>query len=74
MPDLHFETAAAYLGPDHIVTQYTMSGTADGSAFSCEGADIIAVADGLVARKDTYLDLAAVERQGLGALIDGSSP
>jgi len=37
--------------------------TAGESPFICNGADVIAVRDGLVARKDTYLDLAAYQRQ-----------
>ena len=58
-PDLRFDATRAYLGADHIVFEYVMSGTADASAFACDGADVIAVRDGLVQRKDTYLDLAA---------------
>ena len=41
---------------DHIVFEYDMSGTFDGTRFMCDGVDAIAVADGLVTRKDTYLD------------------
>jgi len=32
-------------------------------AFVCDGVDVFSVRDGLVARKDTYLDWAAVQRQ-----------
>jgi ketosteroid isomerase-like protein len=60
VPDLHFEAKRLYVGTDHIVFEYDMSGTADGSRFVCDGADVIAVTDGLVARKDTYLDLVAL--------------
>lgn len=67
VPDLHFDARRAYLGADHIVLEYEMSGTASESPFVCDGADVIAVQDGLVARKDTYLDLAAYQRQA-GAL------
>jgi len=63
VPDLHFEAKRAYLGTDHIVLEYDMSGTVDGTHFVCDGADVIAVEEGLVARKDTYLDLAAYQRQ-----------
>jgi ketosteroid isomerase-like protein len=63
VPDLRFDAKRAYLGTDHLVLEYDMSGTADGSPFICDGADVIAVQDGLVARKDTYLDLAAYQRQ-----------
>ena len=63
VPDLHFEAKRAYFGPDHIVFEYDMSGTVGETPFVCDGADVIAVQDGLVARKDTYLDLAAYQRQ-----------
>jgi steroid delta-isomerase-like uncharacterized protein len=73
VPDLRFEAKRAYFGAEHIAFEYDMSGTADGSPFVCDGVDVIAVNDGLVARKDTYLDLAAYERQA-GALPELSSP
>jgi hypothetical protein len=63
VPDLHFDVKRAYLGADHIVLEYEMSGTAGESPFVCDGADVIAVRDGLVARTDTHLDLAAYQRQ-----------
>lgn len=56
VPDLKFEPKRLYTGADHIALEYDMSGTYDGSHFVCDGADVIAVADGLVSRKDTYLD------------------
>ncbi len=67
VPDLHFEAKRIYVGTDHVVFEYDMSGTSDGSGFVCDGVDVIAVRGGLVARKDTYLDLAALVGQ-LGAL------
>jgi ketosteroid isomerase-like protein len=67
VPDLHFETKRVYLGTDHIAFEYDMSGTSDGSHFVCDGADVIAVNHGLVARKDTYLDLVALLDQ-IGSL------
>jgi ketosteroid isomerase-like protein len=60
VPDLQFEAKRVYVGTDHIVFEYDMSGTSNGSQFVCDGVDVIAVADGLVARKDTYLDLVAL--------------
>ena len=54
VPDLKFEPKRLYSGDDHIVFEYDMSGTFDGSPFVCDGVDVIAVADGLVTRKDTY--------------------
>ena len=56
VPDLKFEPKRLYVGADHIALEYDMSGTYSGSHFVCEGADVIAVAGGLVSRKDTYLD------------------
>ena len=63
VPDLHVDRKRVHLGTDHLVTEYDMSGTAGGSPFVCDGVDVIAVSNGLVARKDTYLDLAALQRQ-----------
>ena len=56
VPDLKFEPKRLHTGADHIVFEYDMSGTFGGSPFVCDGVDVIAVADGLVTRKDTYLD------------------
>ena len=67
VPDLHFEAKRFYIGSDHIVFEYDMSGTSDGTHFVCDGVDVIAVNDGLVARKDTYLDLVTLADQ-VGAL------
>jgi ketosteroid isomerase-like protein len=62
-PDLSFEPRRVYFGADHFVSEYVMSGTVEGKPFSCEGVDVIAVADGLVTRKDTYADWAVYARQ-----------
>jgi ketosteroid isomerase-like protein len=67
VPDLQFDAKRVYLGAEHIVFEYDMSGTSSGTHFVCDGADVIAVADGLVDRKDTYLDLVALVDQ-IGAL------
>ena len=40
-----------------------MSATADGKRITCDGVDVIAVADGRIARKDTYLDWPAIQSQ-----------
>jgi steroid delta-isomerase-like uncharacterized protein len=72
VPDLRFDARRMYFGDGHMVFEYAMSGTADGRAFVCDGVDVISVRDGLVARKDTYLDLAAYQRQA-GALSGSSS-
>jgi len=42
-----------------------MTGKSGGSAFACDGVDLIAIREGLVDRKDTYVDLIAYQRQGL---------
>ncbi len=63
VPDLRFDRKRVYLGADHLVIEYDMSGTSAGSAFVCDGVDVIAVSGGLVARKETYLDLVALQRQ-----------
>lgn len=62
-PTVHFEPKRVYLGADHIVFEYDMSGAINGSDFVCDGVDVIAVTDGLVARKETYLDVPALVRQ-----------
>ena len=62
-PDIRFEKSRVYIGDGHFVSEYQMSGTAEGKSFACEGVDVIAVSDGLIARKDTYLDWAAMQRQ-----------
>ena len=37
VPDLHFEAKRFYVGSDHIVLEYDMSGTSDGSHFVWDG-------------------------------------
>jgi ketosteroid isomerase-like protein len=61
--DIRFEKTRVYIGANHFVSEYEMSGSSDGKSFSCDGVDVIAVTDGRVARKDTYLDWPAIERQ-----------
>ena len=62
-PDLRFEKSRVYIGDEHFVSEYRMSGTSEGKPFACEGVDVIAVSDGLITRKDTYVDCAAMQRQ-----------
>ena len=62
-PDLRFDRRRVYIGDGHFVSEYEVSGTSEGKPFACEGVDVIAVSDGLIARKDTYLDSAAMQRQ-----------
>ncbi len=63
VPDLKFEAKRIYSGIDHIVFEYDMSGTSDGSPFICDGVDVIAITHGLVTRKDTYLDYIKLTEQ-----------
>ena len=66
-PDIGFERKRVHIGSGHFVSEYEMSATRDGREIVCDGVDVFSVQDGLVARKDTYLDWAAVQRQ-LGEL------
>jgi steroid delta-isomerase-like uncharacterized protein len=63
VPDIAFEPKRLYSGDDHIVFEYDMSGTFDGRPFVCDGVDVIAVADGLVTRKETYVDAVKLMEQ-----------
>jgi ketosteroid isomerase-like protein len=62
-PDLSFASHRFFAGTDHLVSQFEMSGTVQGAPFVCDGVDVITTRDGRIATKDTYLDLAAYERQ-----------
>jgi ketosteroid isomerase-like protein len=66
-PDLRFDARTLLFTDDHFVVEHTMSGTAGTAPFTCDGVDVVTVADGLVARKETYLDFVANRRQA-GAL------
>jgi ketosteroid isomerase-like protein len=63
VPDLRFQPKRAHFGADHFVTEYVMSGTAELKAFAVAGADVFTMREGLVSRKDTYLDWLAYQRQ-----------
>jgi len=63
VPDLRFEPKRAHFGAEHFVTEYAMTGTAGGKAFAIAGADVFTMRDGLVGRKDSYLDWLAYQRQ-----------
>jgi steroid delta-isomerase-like uncharacterized protein len=63
VPDLRFETRRAHFGAEHFVTEYVMTGTAEGKSFAIAGADVFTMRDGLVGRKDSYLDWLAYQRQ-----------
>jgi ketosteroid isomerase-like protein len=71
-PDLRFDRKRVHIGADHFVSEYEMAATAGGREIVCDGVDVFSVRDGQVARKDTYLDWAAVQQQ-LGALAETSA-
>jgi len=62
-PDLRFERKRVNIGSAHFVSEYVMAATRAGQEIACDGVDVFSLRDGLVARKDTYLDWAAVQRQ-----------
>ena len=62
-PDIRFEKSRVYIGDGHFVSEYQMSATSDGKSITCDGVDVIAVTDGRIARKDTYLDWSAIQQQ-----------
>jgi len=73
-PDLQFEPRRAHLGADHFVSEYEVIGTADGKRFACEGVDVFTIRDGLIARKDTYIDGLGYQRQVGADLAATASP
>jgi len=62
-PDIRFERKRVHIGSEHFVSEYEMSASHAGREIVCDGVDVFSVRDGLVGRKDTYLDWAAVQRQ-----------
>jgi steroid delta-isomerase-like uncharacterized protein len=76
MPDINFATRSLRCGEDHWVLESTMTGTvaqpfevddeqvgATGARVEVDCVDVIEVRDGLVARKDTYLDALTMQQQ-----------
>jgi uncharacterized protein (TIGR02246 family) len=76
LPDIRFEPVRLRAGADFWVLESRMSGTvaalievegerleAPGARIEVDFLDVIAVADGLVARKDSYLDGLAFQQQ-----------
>ena len=81
-PDIHFATNRLYTVGELIVHEYTITATLavpfplgsqvaqpTGQPISFRGVDVIPTSDGLVVRKDTYLDL--VDAQAQLGLLDG---
>jgi hypothetical protein len=66
-PDLTFDPVRVHLGENHFVSEYVMRGTRQGRPYACHGADVFTLKDGLVQRKDSYIDWIAYQRQtGVG--------
>ena len=65
VPDLRFENRRAYAGDGHLVSEYEVSGTVDGRSFACDGVDVFLLRDGLIARKDSYIDYLSVQEAGI---------
>jgi hypothetical protein len=63
VPDLRFKPVRVHFGADHFVTEYVMSGTAEGRQFAIAGTDVFTMRGGLVGRKDTYLDWLGYQQQ-----------
>ena len=62
-PDIRFDRKRVHIGSGHFVSEYEMTASKDGHEIVCDGVDVFTVEGGRVARKDSYLDLAAVQRQ-----------
>jgi uncharacterized protein (TIGR02246 family) len=80
LPDIHFETVRLRAGADFWALESRLSGTvaapievegqqvdAPGTRVDVDFLDVIAVEDSLVARKDSYMDSLAFQRQLEGA-------
>jgi ketosteroid isomerase-like protein len=67
---VRFELVRAHFGAEHFVTEYVMSGSVDGRSFAIHGADVFSLRDGVIARKDTYLDSLSYSRQTGLAVVD----
>ena len=63
MPDLEFERKRVLFGSDHVVSEYVMRGTMGEKPFACDGVDVFTLRDGLIARKDSYVDWLRDARQ-----------
>jgi steroid delta-isomerase-like uncharacterized protein len=76
MPDISFATRSLRCGDDYWVLESTMTGTvaqplevddkpvgANGARVEVDCIDVIEVRDGLIARKDTYLDALTMQQQ-----------
>jgi predicted ester cyclase len=75
-PDLQFHRRCVQVGPDHFVSEWTITGSeAEGAEYSgmqvdptahelrFDGCDVIAIKDGKVISKHTYMDGLGLQRQ-----------
>lgn len=64
-PDLAFAPVSQRVGPDFWVAEWRMSGTLAGtdSRFEVDLVDVVAVEDGLVKSKDSYIDAVSLQAQ-----------
>jgi ketosteroid isomerase-like protein len=59
-PDLSATQTAAEIGETHAIVQSVMRSSATGRVVEAEAVDVFRFVDGLISRKDTYLDTAAL--------------
>jgi ketosteroid isomerase-like protein len=61
--DLEFERERVLFGSDHVVSEYVMRGAVGDKPFACDGVDVFTLRNGLIARKDSYVDWLTYARQ-----------
>jgi steroid delta-isomerase-like uncharacterized protein len=59
-PDLNARRVAVEIGASHAVAQSVMSATSAGRVVDVDAVDVFRIVDGLISRKDTYLDTAVL--------------
>lgn len=59
-PDLSATLTAVEIGETHALVQSVMRSSAAGRVVEAEAVDVFRFVDGLISRKDTYLDTAAL--------------
>lgn len=59
-PDLSATQTAVEIGETHALVQSVMCSSATGNVVEAEAVDVFRFVDGLISRKDTYLDTAAL--------------
>jgi ketosteroid isomerase-like protein len=59
-PDLTAAQTAVDVGDEHAIVQSIMRSSVGGTVVEAEAVDVFRFVDGLISRKDTYLDTAAL--------------